>query len=81
MPYVAKANSLAISGVFLPVQVLEQNAFIAVGVEGIALRVLDAELLTRVVGGRFCGREGVEGAIGVAAGALGLDPRACTHAM
>ena len=65
----------------LPVQVLEQNAFIAVGVEGIALRVLDAELLTCVGGGRFCGRKGVEGAIGVAAGALGLDPRTCTHAM
>ena len=65
----------------LPALVLEQNAFIAVGVEGIALRVLDAELLTRVVGGRFCGREGVEGAIGVAAGAVCLEPRACTHAM
>ena len=65
----------------LPVQVLEQNAFIAVGVEGIALRVLDAELLTRVVGGCFCGREGVEGTIGVAAGALCLHPRACTHVM
>ena len=60
---------------------LEQNAFVAVGVEGIALRVLGAKLLTGVVGGRFCGREGVEGAIAVAAGALCLDPRACTHAM
>ena len=81
MPYVAKNSSLAIASVPLPTLVLEQNAFVAVGVEGIALRVLGAELLTRVVGGRFCGREGVERTIGVAAGALGLDPRACTHAM
>merc|ERR1719399_2428620 len=60
----------------LPVLVLKQNALVAVGVKGITLRVLGAECLARVVAGRFCGREGVEGAIGVAAGTLRLDPRA-----
>ena len=50
---VAKIVALAIAGVCLSVLVLEQNAFAAVGVEGITLRIFDAELLTRVVCGRF----------------------------
>ena len=70
----------AISNVFECALVPKQKTFVAIRVEGVAIRVLGAKRLALVLVAYSSVGYGMELAIGVAAGAFCFRPRVCKHA-